>query len=593
MTAARSSATARRAEAWHRARAHWSLAIELKPPRQTTERQRGAIACIDLRTRQTWVDFTRLRALGLEDCTEALLAHEVGHHIRYPNTLVEAYRLTRFLREELGDLFRVWGEGARLAAVAEGRWDVLVNLLFDLLINTALRPAYEDDFVRIYRALTAGNPPDALFAWYLGLYEEGWYLTPGTLVPPDAEARLSALRPGWRPAARACFEFLFDHAGERPLHLKPLLPALPAAPEAAASLEGARPFGGGVLTPEESRRVLARTPAERAARRWRTGLEGAVLGGVDPARSPAGGTGGGVPAADGGDPVRDLQDVLRGLCEPVEVARATYARLARRAEVTVPRGQRAGEAETPGPTAAWQLGDRLEEIDWLATLSRHAVAVPGFNLERRTWLPEGPRPGERLSPWIELYVDCSGSMPDPVRAFNAGILAGFVLVEAALRAGGRCRVITYSHLHRAMPTFVASERLAHAGLLTYIGGGTRFPWDLLWESARKYRSVAAVTRVVLSDADFLANYEQPDVVAPGFTPPQLVAAALTEATRAPDALILLLAAEDDGPEVAGLRAAGARVVSVQGWSDLPAVARNLVKVLFPDAEQSPEEEMHP
>lgn len=572
---------------WHRARACWTSAIELKTPRQTTRAQRGAIACIDLRTRQTWVDFTRLESLNLSNCIEALLAHEVGHHAHYPNTLVEGYRLVRFLREELTDLFGLWGEGARVPEVADGRYDVIVNLLFDLLINTTLRDRYEPQFVALYRTLTAAGPPDALFAWYLGLYEEGWYLPPGTLVPAEADAHLEALRPGWRGAARACFEFLFDHAGERPLQLtrflldlRPLLPALAEPPGGQASIEGDAGFGGGVLTPEESRRVLDRGAGERAARRWRTTGAGAAVG------EPRAGGASGAPGTGGPDPIRDLQDVLRGLCEPVEVARATYARLARQADVDVPRGRVPGDASTPGPTAPWDFGDRIDEIDWLSTLGRHGVAIPGLNLERRTFLPDDPRPGDRITPWIELYVDCSGSMPDPVQQFNPGILAGFVLVEAALRAGGRCRVVTYSHEHRAMPAFVASERLAHAGLLTYIGGGTRFPWDVLLESATRYRPVAGVTRVVLSDGDFLVNFTQPDVAIAGHTPSQTVAAALAAATHAPGALLLLLAARPDAPEMPRLRTAGARVLSVTGWSDLPSVARDLVKVLFPNADHS-------
>ncbi len=573
---------------WQRARAQWSAAIELKTPRQTTEKQAGAVACIDLRTRQTWVDFARLRTLGLADCAEALLAHEVGHHARYPNTLVEGYRLVRFLREELTDLFGLWGEGGRIPAVAAGRYDVLVNLLFDLLINTSLRAPYEPQFVALYRALTAATPPDPLFAWYLGLYEEGWYLAPGTLVPTTSDAALEALRPGWRRAARACFEFVFDHEGERPLQLtrflldlRPLLPAMAEPPGAGASLEGDAGFGDGPLTPAECRRILDHHAGERAARRWRTTGAGAGLSG---AGSTTGA--GGEPGQGGGDPVRSLQDVLRGIVEPVEVARATYTRLARQADVEVPRAQRPGEDETPGPTEPWSFGDRLEEIDWLATLGRHGLAVPGLNLERRTWLPDDPRPGDHVTPWIELYVDCSGSMPDPVAHFNPGILAGFVLVEAALRAGGRCRTVTYSHVHQAMPTFVASERLAHAGLLTYIGGGTRFPWDVLLESAGRHRPEAGVIRVVLSDGDFLANYRHPDVAAPGLSARRTVTAALAAATRSPGALLLLLAARPDAPEMTALSKAGARVLSVSGWSDLPSVARDLVKVLFPNADHS-------
>lgn len=579
---------------WHAARRQWSLAVELKRPLQT--RKPGAIAYIDLQTRQTWIDFKWLRKQGLEACTEALCAHEVGHHIRYPNTLVEAYRQTRFLREELTDLLALWGQPGRVAAVREGQWDFLLNLLFDLLINTDLRPHYQDEFIALYQGLAVASDatPDGVFGWYLGLYEEGWYLPPGTLVDPKTDALLEALRPGWRLAAGAAFRHLRANGSNRYLQvtrflfdLGPLLPA--SAPEAGkrGALEGGRPFGG-KLGADEARRVMQGSAAESAARRWRQGEVTPVAdpkkkGGKPSKPSGAGGPSG-RPGVGEGDPIRTLQDVMKGLCEPVEVALDAYRRLARQAGLEVPRSRVPGSSDTLGPTEPWDFGDRLDEIDWQATLSRSGQPIPGLNLEKRMWLEEEPQAGDRLTPWIELYVDCSGSMPDPVQNFNYSILAGFILADAALQAGGRVRVISYSHEHRAMPDFVMSERLAQAGLLTYVGGGTRFPWDVLHESDVRWRRVAAVHRVVISDSDFLYNFTQPDVVLPGYTPPQLVSAALNGATRPPGSLILLLQVPAQAAELKRLRAAGARVLTVGGWGDLPAVARDLVKALWPPSE---------
>lgn len=92
--------------------------MELKRP--LPAKQPGVVACIDLQTRQTWVDFALLAKHGLEGCLEALCAHEVGHHIRYPNTLLEAYRLTRFLREELVDLSTLWRARSRACRAGSG-----------------------------------------------------------------------------------------------------------------------------------------------------------------------------------------------------------------------------------------------------------------------------------------------------------------------------------------------------------------------------------------------------------------------------------------------------------------------------------------
>jgi hypothetical protein len=579
---------------WHAARARWSLAVELKRP--LPAKQPGVVACIDLQTRQTWVDFALLAKHGLEGCLEALCAHEVGHHIRYPNTLLEAYRLTRFLREELVDLSTLWGAPSQIPRVQGGQWDFLLNLVFDLLINTDLKADYQAEFVALYRHLSAepADPdvqPDALFGWYMGLYEEGWYLPRNTLVGPRTDARLTELRPGWRVAAAAAFQHIRANGGNRCLQitrflfdLEPLWASAPAQAGCGASIEGTRPFGG-ELSADDARRVMQPSAGEAEARRWRRGE------GVGPAKPPQGagrpkGSGGlaGRPGVGEGDPIRTLQDVMKGLCEPAEVALTAYRRMARRVTLDVPRSRVPGESDTPGPTEPWLFGDRVDEIDWLSTLVRSGRPVPGLNLEKRTWLVDEPRAGTRVSPWIELYVDCSGSMPDPVQHFNFAILAGFILANAALENGGRVRVISYSHEHRAMPDFVTSERHAHAGLLTYVGGGTRFPWDVVYTSHERWRRAAAIHRVVISDSDFLSNFRFSDVVLPGFASPDLVTAALAVATRAPHSLVLLLQVHPEAPELKSLRSAGAHVVTVGGWADLPAVARDLVKILFPAAD---------
>jgi hypothetical protein len=299
------------------------------------------------------------------------------------------------------------------------------------------------------------------------------------------------------------------------------------------------------------------------------------------ARERGGGSAGGGRAArgsrdkGGGDPVRDAQAVLGGLCDATAAALATYRRLAATVPVEPPRALRAGDPEVPGPTEEWQIGDRIESIDWFATLTRSGLAIPGYTVQRRTWLASDPVPGDRVVPWIELYVDSSGSMPDPVRQLNHSILAGFILVDAATNAGGRVRVVQYSHTFEAMPDFVQSPRPAYGALLSYVGGGTVFPWGELRQSARRWRRAARVVRVIISDADFSYNYRQPGDVAARDE-------GIAEAVAHGQVVALL-----DGGEPTALdavRAQGVEVVPVAGWDSLPAMARALAVALFPNGE---------
>lgn len=569
---------AARAARWQAALARWSSAIELRPPQPSPAG--GPIACIDLTSRQTLVDFHRLRTLGLEDCEEALFAHEAGHHIRYPHTLVRARQHARFLRSELAALAEAWELPQLAGAARAGQHDGLLNLLYDLLINTDLRPHYEAQFIRLYTTLSQGGA-DPIFGFYLALYEALWYLPDGTLVSPAMAAALDRIAADWRTSASACAQFIVNRPDNRCLQLVRFLIALrpflaagaQMAPE--ASPEGNDGFAG-ELAPEDTARVLRPAPGEEEARAWRRGAAPGAAAGRSGEAGAAGGLAG-QPGQGGGDPVRDAQAVLAGLCDATAVALATYRRLAAAAPVDPPRGMRPGTPEVPGPPVEWQIGDRFESIDWFATLTRGGVAIPGYTLQRRTWLAADPTPGDQVVPWIELYVDSSGSMPDPVRQLNHSILAGFVLVDAAVAAGGRVRVIVYSHHFEAMPDFVQSPRPAWGALLSYVGGGTVFPWRELARSAKRWRRTARVVRVVISDADFCFNFRAPE-------DPTARDDGLAEAVEHGQVIALL-----DGGDAATLdavRARGVTVVPVAGWGSLPALARGLAAALYPTGEPS-------
>ncbi len=552
---------------WHRALGRWSSAVTLRPPGPVEPG--GPVAFIDLVDRQTRVDFERLRALGLEHCEEALFAHEVGHHIRYPHTLIRARQHLRFLRSELSALAESWGLPQVAAAAREGRHDGLLNLLYDLLINTDLRRWYEAEFIALYRTL-AGDEAEPIFGFYLGLYEAMWYLPEGTLVGPQSAARLAAIEPRWRTVADACAQFIANRPDNRCLQLVRFLvalrPFLAAGAEMAqdASPEGSGGFAG-ELEPEDVARVMRPAPGEAEARAWRRS-EGTAIG------ENASGTGrAGNPGTGQGDPIRDAQAVMQGLCDRTAVALATYRRLASKAPLSVPPALRPGDPEVPGPTAEWHVGDRLESIDWFASLTRGGPPVPGYTLHKRTWLPAEPVAGDRQVPWIELYVDMSGSMPDPVARLNHSIVAGFILVDAATEAGGRVRVVQYSHRFEAMDDFVQSPRPARAALLAYVGGGTEFPWGELLQSARRWRRAARVVRVVITDADFCHNWRRPGDVA--------VRDEAVALCRESGGFIALIDGGDPASQKQ-MRASGLQVVEVAGWQTLPTVARELAAALF-------------
>jgi len=543
---------------WRRAVDRWSTAIALATPIAIPEVD-GPIAYIDLATRQTHVNFGRLAAMNVSEHVECVLAHEVGHHIRYPHTLLESRRMLRFLREIAADL--LWD--AR-GGVDPSRFDWLLNVFFDLLINDELSTEYEPSFVAIFRGMQGDW--GLAFSFYVGVFEELWALPKHAIVTERQDRALAKVDKEWRARAASTGEFVRAHPENRPLQLARFLTAI--RPFVLRDRDEGRdqgeafergPWGSGALDGDAVADLLRGRNDEEQARRWLR--ENAQLN----TKSSA--------TASAGSPLERARLQLQDLAPPEAIALAAYRKEADRAHLEIPASLEPGEPFVPGPHESWNLGDDLDAVDWIGSVARSGSRpIPSINTYARTFLPDDPRPGDRETPWIELYVDSSGSMPDAKVTYSHQIEAGFILVRAATRAGGRVRVIQYASMdqRKMMEGFVRTAAPAENALLEYIGGGTDFPWDELIASTKKYRRLARVRRVVISDSDFVANFRNP-------TPAVDSKRALADAAAAGGFTGLLAIAPHYGEE---LRATGMEVVPVSDWSTIGDAARALADALF-------------
>ncbi len=171
-------------------------------------------------------------------------------------------------------------------------------------------------------------------------------------------------------------------------------------------------------------------------------------------------------------------------------------------------------------------------------------------------------------PRVEIYLDVSGSMPDPRVTRNAMTLAAQILVTGAIRANGWARATLYSSSNVSYREWCRSETELSKFLMHYIGAGTDFPFDLLQDSMAECGSDQPI-RVVITDTDFDHNYKALSENA------GIVAEAVA---RSPHFILMLHAS--DGPWTRPYRAAGARVIPVSELDDYPTMAAALSNALF-------------
>lgn len=129
----------------------------------------------------------------------------------------------------------------------------------------------------------------------------------------------------------------------------------------------------------------------------------------------------------------------------------------------------------------WDIGSPLESADWTESVLVSPRVVPGMTTMQRVWgVTEGSLPQKQPMD-LDLYVDSSGSIPNPQVATSYLTLAGAIVALSALRAGARVQATLWSGSRQFTTTdgFIRDEHKILGILTGYFGGGTAFPIHVL------------------------------------------------------------------------------------------------------------------
>ena len=545
--------------AWPRALERWGLAIQVDTPH--LDPKSPALAYIDLTTREVVVNPEQVAQLGCCESIEAILAHELGHHLRYPHSLSTQARLELLEREILP--IKTYS---------------LLNLFTDFLINTELAhdPKMKQQLARVYLggpATAQSAAADPAFWFYLTCFEEAWGLDPRELTREAgvalekqfagvrAEAQLLAQEiPNLAPNLFTQFIY-FASIVSRYQVFDPEAPMQPGGGESNPTRgDHSRPSAGDYAD------ALGRSAQESDA------IERAIREGwLKKDQVPD-------KAASERARAASLPGVLAG--EPKKLAETMalhYRRLAERYLLKPPKKISQGDPIIPSTLSPWEIGDAPKDIDWLASIGGGGLDMGVISPLKRDWIDDDPSsstPDWRIR--LEIYLDVSGSMPDPKTQVNPMTLAAQVLAMSALRNGGQARALIYSTNNVAHWEWTRSEMEMSRFLMQYIGGGTDFPFAIL-EKSVKDCGLHQPIRVVLTDSDFHYNLR---TAVKGRPPPGPIVAAA--AAKAPF-VALLNGANAADTWVQEIAAAGATTVPVKELASFPKTAAALGEALFGDA----------
>lgn len=465
-------------DAWPRALEAWSKYTRLRPPTlcltiedAKSEGLTDSFAMIRLEDQAVVVNLSEAAAFQLQPYAVEVLAHEIGHHVLAPATLTDHARMIARMRRGL--------------PTVEQQAPMVANLYSDLLINDRLQRSANLRLADIYRKLAKkGESGGAVWSLYMRIYEILWKLERGSLGGGKTDDRLEG--DAWL-GARLIRTYSRDWLNGSGRFASLLLPHLLEDQKSVKIIgrwldtknaaKGGEPSG--LVEVEENERDGAIHPSEDPD-----------LTDDEIEKS----------AAEEAKPKEVAQNQqpkgqAREPFEYGEILRAAGVKLTDHDIAVRYYRERALPYLIPFPSIAapeskeplleglepWDIGHPLDEADWLQSVLQSPRVIPGMTTVQRVWgTTEGTRP-ERIPLDLDLYVDSSGSMPNPQQLTSYPALAGAIVCLSALRAGARVHATLWSGKHQVTQTdgFVRDEVEILRVLTGYFGGATAFPIHVL------------------------------------------------------------------------------------------------------------------
>lgn len=394
---------------------------------------------------QTYVNVPNIRKTfsDFERGYRVVCKHEIGHRFCPYDKITALF------------LFRKAEQGLQEAAVKNSKVlaPEVMNFFTDTCINTKLARAGDEDLPWAYQELSSDEKrqKSALWRVYMQSCEKLWntQLLPSSVVLSENEKmavqEIEQLFGNKNPFEKSWWEQGIKE------YAKILAPFLQSDENVKSAQSFDSSGAGAIPSPEEVKDLLGEI-ARRLANLGPNGLP------------------------TNNDALKEFRSILAGFGEGdiVKASVVFYENLAKKYNVkfaTQPYGR---SRSSPFSLQKWSPSDSLEDLDVQQTLVTSGIVLPGVTTQKWQSRTTSVKGGEQeCVPTLDILIDSSGSMPNPVETISLPVLAGFVAARRAKRQG--VRVVNYWNSILEVSRTHDLTNVYNALVVYHIDGGTVFP----------------------------------------------------------------------------------------------------------------------
>lgn len=503
---------------WQQAKLEWNPLLRLQEPIWCMTHQEAlkegltdSFAMIRLTDHRIVINLEEITKRGIVDYAIEVLAHEIGHHIFAPANLYDNAILLNRIRFALPGI--------------EDRAPMVSNLYTDFLINDKLQRTNKLRMAEVYKAINFEDDFSELWTLMMRTYEYLWHLKRGELasnlafhskkIDADASLLASLIRSfsknwihGGGRFAVMLYPYLMDDKKFENARKK-ILVLLDAedAGKGAMDISGLTELdieGYDEVIDMRKEAISLEDDLHIKTKSSSLGLEKNTNGGQGPRNGYL-----------GPGKYIDLMKQVNPKADEQRLVNAYYKEIALPHLIDFPVEISENRAmDLPEGLETWDIGDALEEVDWLQSAIISPAIIPGLTTQKRTYGSDSDNSILESPLNIYLGIDCSGSMGNPKHNFSWPILAATIIGLSALRAGASVMGCLSGEPGEYLETdgFITDETDLLTTLTSYLGTGYAYGIERLRKPfeqvpAKKSHIVIVTDNDIFSmlDSDTLTN----------------------------------------------------------------------------------------